>query len=224
MERKTCSVCNNVKFLTEFPIGRGQCNDCRKAYYREYDKKRRGKKIKYNHEYYQNNKNKIISQSTNYYYENQKEIISKRRLYRQTNKEQVNFANRKYNNKKRKTDPSFKLREFVSSSIGNSLKKKSSKKEKSCLNFLEFTINELREHLEKQFEPWMNWNNWGRYNLSTWNDNDSFTWTWQIDHIIPHSSFKYTSMEDEEFKKCWALSNLRPFSAKENILKGAKII
>lgn len=27
-------------------------------------------------------------------------------------------------------------------------------------------------------------------------------------------------MEDENFKKCWALSNLRPLSAKQNVLDG----
>lgn len=30
-------------------------------------------------------------------------------------------------------------------------------------------------------------------------------------------------MEDEEFKKCWALSNLRPYSAKQNIIDGARL-
>ena len=50
--------------------------------------------------------------------------------------------------------------------------------------------------------------------------NDYNTWTWQIDHIVPHSKFKYTSMGDKEFVDCWALSNLRPFSAKRNISDG----
>jgi hypothetical protein len=27
-------------------------------------------------------------------------------------------------------------------------------------------------------------------------------------------------MEDDNFKKCWALNNLRPLSAKQNILDG----
>jgi hypothetical protein len=27
-------------------------------------------------------------------------------------------------------------------------------------------------------------------------------------------------MDDEEFKKCWSLDNLRPLSAKQNILDG----
>lgn len=31
--------------------------------------------------------------------------------------------------------------------------------------------------------------------------------------------FKQSSMEDEEFKECWALDNLRPLSAKQNLLK-----
>ena len=53
-----------------------------------------------------------------------------------------------------------------------------------------------------------------------WDDNDISTWTWQLDHIIPQSKLSYTSMEDDNFKKCWDLSNLRPYSAKKNILDG----
>lgn len=70
----------------------------------------------------------------------------------------------------------------------------------------------------------MNWNNHGKYDPKTWDDNDPNTWTWQLDHIIPHSEFKYTSTEDEEFKKCWALNNLRPYSAKKNLIDGASKI
>jgi hypothetical protein len=66
----------------------------------------------------------------------------------------------------------------------------------------------------------MNWNNQGMYNSDTWNDNDPATWTWQLDHIIPQSDLPYTSMEDENFKKCWTLENLRPLSAKQNLLDG----
>jgi hypothetical protein len=56
--------------------------------------------------------------------------------------------------------------------------------------------------------------------MKTWNDNDLTTWTWQIDHVIPHSKFNYISMEDREFQDCWVLNNLRPYSAKQNILDG----
>ena len=81
-------------------------------------------------------------------------------------------------------------------------------------------MQELKEHLEAQFEPWMNWSNWGRYHKNKWNDNDPATWTWQLDHIIPQYKLPYISMGDDNFKKCWALSNLRPHSAKQNLLDG----
>ena len=67
----------------------------------------------------------------------------------------------------------------------------------------------------------MNWSNNGVFNSKTWDDNDPTTWTWQLDHIIPQSDLPYTSMEDENFKKCWALNNLRPLSAKINCIDGA---
>lgn len=84
-------------------------------------------------------------------------------------------------------------------------------------------MEQLKRHLESQFEFWMTWQNNGMYNPDNWDDNDPRTWTWQIDHIVPQCNFYYISMEDEQFQKCWALENLRPLSAKQNILNGAKI-
>ena len=66
----------------------------------------------------------------------------------------------------------------------------------------------------------MNWENHGIYDSETWDDNDQSTWTWQIDHIIPHSKFNYHSMKDKEFLECWDLKNLRPLSSKQNIIDG----
>ena len=55
----------------------------------------------------------------------------------------------------------------------------------------------------------MSWDNYGE---------------WHIDHILPDSSFYYVSTEDDEFKKCWALSNLQPLWAIDNLKKSNKII
>lgn len=122
---------------------------------------------------------------------------------------------------KRNTDPLIRLRDAISTAIRIGLQRSGGhKNNQSILQYLPYSIQELKEHLEKQFEPWMNWKNQGQYDPKTWNDNESAAWTWQVDHIIPHSTFKYTSIQDEEFKKCWALSNLRPLSAKQNLLDG----
>ena len=90
----------------------------------------------------------------------------------------------------------------------------------SCLKFLPYAIQQLKDHLEKQFESWMNWENQGKYIVNEWDDNNTKTWKWQIDHIMPQSDLPYKSMEDENFKICWALSNLRPLSAKQNLIDG----
>ena len=62
----------------------------------------------------------------------------------------------------------------------------------------------------------MSWNNYGKYS----SNNE----TWNIDHIIPQSLLPYSSMEEENFKKCWDLSNLRPLKSIENIRKSNKLL
>lgn len=125
---------------------------------------------------------------------------------------------------RQKSNTMFKLHMTISSSIRVALKRRGHSKNKaSILDHLPFTIEQLKAHLEEQFEPWMTWNNWGKYNAKTWDDNDQSTWKWNLEHIIPHSSFSYSSMKDEPFKQCWSLRNLRPLSAKANIIKGARI-
>ena len=99
---------------------------------------------------------------------------------------------------------------------------KSSKNGKSSFSHLKYSVKELKNHLELQFEPWMTWHNYGSYHPKIWDDNDSSTWKWNIDHIIPQSDLPYTSMTDRNFQICWELKNLRPYSAKQNNLDGVK--
>lgn len=133
--------------------------------------------------------------------------LVKRRLYR-----------REYESNRLKNDHAFKLKKRVSFLIKRSLKLR--KSGDSTWNYLPYSKEELKNHLENLFEPWMNWSNWGVYSPDKWIDSDTSTWAWQIDHIIPQSKFLYDSMNELSFKECWALSNLRPYSAKQNSLDG----
>ena len=47
---------------------------------------------------------------------------------------------------------------------------------------------------------------------------------WNIDHIIPNSSFNYEDMDCKDFRDCWKLDNLRPLEVIENIKKGNKLM
>ncbi len=185
-----------------------------KKYYAQINKE---KIAQFQKEYRENNKEQIKQDKREYYLLNKEHIINKSKEYSINNKEKVRQNHRKWE-KNKMQDPIFHLKKVVSHSIRGALK--GNKANQSTFKYLTYTVEELKIHLEALFESWMNWNNWGRYIVETWKDDDFSTWTWQIDHIIPHSCLPYTSMEDDNFKKCWSLSNLRPYSAKLNLIEG----
>jgi hypothetical protein len=197
--RNTCKICRSLKENNRY---HNKSNKEKKIINKKAYLKHRDKQLKYKKEFYQNNKDN-------------KSFRKKRKEYR-----------KKYENKRRSTDIVFRIKNNISRNIRKRLFNKNNrpynKKGKSLFDFAPWLRHDLLPYLKSLFEPWMNEENYGNYNSKTWNDNDPSTWTWQIDHIIPHSEFKYESMKDEEFKKCWALSNLRPLSAKQNFLDGIK--
>jgi len=141
--------------------------------------------------------------------------------YRVKNKILINERRRLYKKNKLATDPIFKFKEYFSNLFRYSMtRNKLSKNNKSTFEFLGYSLDELKNHIEKQFESWMTWENQGAYDHVVWNDDDPSTWKWQLDHIQPQSTFTFSSIQDEDFKKCWTLENLRPLSAKQNYLDG----
>jgi hypothetical protein len=134
-------------------------------------------------------------------------------------RERYKIWHRKWQREREVSDIHFKLKRRVSALMRNTLMKNG----KAFEDIVGYTCLELKDHIESKFESWMKWDNWGVYDPKTWDDNDQSTWKWQIDHIIPINNFKYISIYDEDFKKCWSLNNLRPLSAKANLLKGNKV-
>jgi len=70
-----------------------------------------------------------------------------------------------------------------------------------------YTIEDLRNSIKSKFIDGMNWDRFMAGEI-------------HIDHKLPISSFNYVKPEDDDFKKCWALDNLQPMWAKDNIKKG----
>jgi hypothetical protein len=223
-----CKECRNKAYLNSNK--KKLINENKRLNYKKYKEKENAKKRKFysenketvkqwNKNSVDRNKPKIKKRKAEYYAENREDISLKNKKYSVKNRDKRN----KREKKKREDNPEHKIRCYVSGSINKMLKKTGGSKEgNSSSKYLLFTKYQLKEHLEKLFEPWMNWNNWGVYNMDTWNDNDPSTWTWQLDHIVPQSDLPYVSMQDENFKICWSLNNLRPYSAKQNNIDGAK--
>lgn len=192
----SCGLKTHINDFKKTTKNIGFCKECRKL------------KKWYDEKMYQTNPNVKLRQSN---------------WAKQNNKKPEKIKQQKIRIKKRaekiQNTPLLKIRKLVSGSINKKLKNIGKNKGgKSCLPHLAYSIIELKQHLEKLFEPWMNWSNHGIYNAKTHDINP----TWNIDHIIPHSEFKYDSMEHPDFQKCWALSNLRPLDAKQNNIDGTK--
>ena len=144
--------------------------------------------------------------------------------------ENISKRANKRDKERRKTNPIYKCRKNVSGMIYIGLKKCNSYKNKSSWENLPYTPSILKQYIESQFSlpenldheghVWMTWRNWGKYNAKIWNEKDSSTWSWNLDHIIPQSKLPYDTMEHPNFLKCWDLSNLRPYPAKLNIEDG----
>ena len=221
---KQCSKCKEEKDETCFSIDkanksglRSWCKDCNKKQKKQWNKNNK-KKVK---KYQQDNKKRIKEYRKKYnkeHYKNNKEEIKElSKKWKEDNREKVNDTRRIYSRNKRKTDIRFRLRNNISSCIAKRLRRRLlSKDNKSIIDFLPYTIDNLKKHLEKQFNNGsgmvvrkMTWDNYGQ---------------WHIDHIKPDSLFNYKSVDDKEFQECWALENLQPMWAEENIKKGNKIL
>lgn len=109
---------------------------------------------------------------------------------------------------KRTSTPRGKLEASVRSGIYSRLSREAGRKGKArTFDLLGYTVEDLVNHLERQFTKGMSWFNYGE---------------WHVDHIVPVSSFNYETFHDPEFRSAWALSNLRPLWGRDNYSKGAK--
>lgn len=216
-----CKQCGLSKPLTidYFSQGTNKRNGVTTSYwYKKCKLCDRDRVLKKSYRYKSNNRSKIAAKQRDYHKQNKRSDSDTKKIWYQQNKDLVKKRVKKNLYKRRKTDAMFKLKESISRRISDAI----NKNHNSIRKFLPYSMRELKAYLESLFEPWMTWDNYGIYRVDTWDDNDSSTWTWQVDHIIPHSKFRYTSMEDREFKDCWALKNLRPYSAKQNVIDGKR--
>jgi hypothetical protein len=117
-------------------------------------------------------------------------------------KKKTNYDyNRKQNN------PLIKLAFIVRSRLRSALKAKQWSKTSNFYDYIGCSLEELKNHIEKQFQPGMTWENHGLK-------------TWHIDHI---KSLSLAKTEEEMYKLCH-YTNLQPLWAKDNLRKSNKLI
>lgn len=107
---------------------------------------------------------------------------------------------------RRKSDPAWRVSAHMRTTIHRAIGKR--KQGRSWRTFVPYSLDELMRHLERQFTPGMCWEKVGR--------------EIHIDHIVPLAAFNFQNINDQECKAAWAITNLRPMWAIENIRKNAK--
>jgi len=214
---KVCRKCGETKpATTEFfhshsSAGGGlnpRCKECRKeeslAYYQANTEILREKAKKWQ----QDNPDKANAKKLAWAKKNSESEIARKREYKERNRVAIRARENAQTKQRELTDPAFRLRRLMSRRMWVSLKKE--KDGWSWESLVGYTRKDLLEHLEKQFTKGMSWDRFAAGEI-------------HIDHIVPVISFGCTSPIGPEFQACWALANLRPMWAKENMSKGAQI-
>ena len=222
METKTCNKCEEVfpKTNEHFSYKNKKkgyfspyCKVCDRARCREFHKDNYGVNEEWTKKRIEGNRKSSLK-NPELYAEIKKRWYSENRdLTIQRSKARSRIPEvRKERNRRHKercaTEPAYKMKCLVNGAVYDRLSGRRENRDKTVWQALPYTSEELREHLEKQFEPWMNWENHGE---------------WHIDHIYPQSKLPYDSLDHPNFQKCWALENLRPLDSIENIKKGNKV-
>ncbi len=166
--------------------------------------------------YRENNKEalkvKNKEQHKNYCEANPEKIKAKGKKWRDNNKDYIKKY-RKANKDRRKithdtrikNDPIYALTVKMRSKISKTFSKNGFTKASKTFEIVGCSYEELKQHLETKFLPWMTWENRGLYN-------GSFNYGWDIDHRVPLSSAK----TEEELLTLCHYSNLQPLCSKVN--------
>ena len=179
--------------------------------YRTKDDKRQK-----NAEWAKKNPEKVAEKSRAYRERNSAKVAMRQRAYREDHKELISGLKKAWNDNnknknaaygaKRRQSAKYSLEAAVRSGVHRGIVA-GSKNGRRTFALLGYSIDDLKNHLEPMFHPDMTWGNFG---------------DWHIDHIRPLASFKYSSPDDPDFKAAWALSNLQPLWAAENLSKGSR--
>ena len=155
-----------------------------------------------------NNPEKVIEGNKRYQENNIDRIRKMKRLWRLNNPKRVREMKRKGSMKRRKMDLKYNLNKNISRAIRYSLK--GNKNGQHWEDLVDYTINDLIKRLKKTMPKGYTWNDYLNGKL-------------HVDHKIPISAFNFIKLENPDFKKCWALKNLRLLPVRENLIKGNKL-
>lgn len=151
------------------------------------------------------NKERRKEYDKDYCNKNKEERKQKRRIYIEKNKDIIRQKQYAYELKRKATDSTFKLKCSLKSLISKAIRKKGYIKNDRVEAIVGCSYNDFKQHIESQWEDWMNWDNYGKYD-------GNYNTGWDIDHVIPLVEGK----TEEDLIKLNHYTNLQPLCSKTN--------
>lgn len=228
IDSKACTKCGVVKPLDDFYKSKkiksgyvGMCKECDNAKGRAYYASNADKVNARVNAARKANPEKKKAQDKSWYENNKEANYARGKAWRLANPERARAIQKAWatnnpdaareRNRRRLKTVRGKLENAVRAGFHKGITS-DAKAGRKTFELLGYTVTELKEHLERQFQPGMSWDNHGRGEGC-----------WHIDHIIPISAHNFTTPDDIDFKRAWALSNLRPLWESDNLSKSAKL-
>lgn len=212
-QAKQCRMCGITKFFCEFVADKrtkdgvgARCKDCHTAAGRAWRINNPGKQRECEEAYRADNREIIKVRSKEYFSANKDAHADRVRSYRSRNPDKVAQFNAT-SHANRSSSPKYRVESAIRTAVNRTIR--FGAKEARTFELLGYSSGDLMAHLERQFSDGMSWDNYGE---------------WHIDHKTPLTAHEYETAEDADFKRAWALSNLQPLWALDNIKKGGRII
>jgi len=186
------------------------CYACHRESVDKYRKKNPDKIARADRRYLENNREKIRGTKKRWISNNETKVLEIKRRYRERHRDIINKSERIRNRERRLNDPVYRFICGVRRSVARCVK--NGKFDNHTEDILGYKFNDLKIHLEKQFDKNMNWSNYGLY--------------WVVDHIIPISYFYKAPFSEKLYwtRIVWNINNLRPLEKISNLEKYNKII
>lgn len=219
---KICCRCNQIKPFEDFnkllKAKDGLKYYCRECQTIEYYKNQE-QNIKQKRLYYQNNKEtfsqkakeyrnknatKLKEKRKNYYNNNKEKFLQKQKAYR--SRDDVKARRNQLERERKANDRFFAIIANLRTRLSEILSGKRTNRAGSTKKLLGCDLITLKKYLESYFLPGMSWDNYGRDG-------------WVCDHTIPCEAFG--PLTEENQRKCFHYSNLKPMWESDNCSKAA---
>ena len=202
---KICSVCGEVKALTEYHKDkqksdglRPECKKCKSARDAVWRKNNLEKKREADREYCRKNAESNRKRALDWHYANRDKHIR---------------SMCEYVKQRKRTDKEFVLREAIRTRICDTVRAYVRRRiYKQCTKEFHEIVGSsakyLCEWIESQFTEGMTWDNYGS--------------VWHVDHVKPCCSFNM--LDENDVKRCFHWSNHQPLFKRDNLSKHGKVI